>query len=146
MNSFFGTYKLALDEKNRLRIPSKLRASLGETFYVLNGNAECLFLYGKEEFNLMTDKFDCIPLSDTEAQESMRTILASVVEPEEDTQKRFILPQITREYASIKKNVVFIGVKSRIEIWSEETYNLMTSITEKGSVQKSFERLKNYGI
>ena len=31
--------------------------------------------------------------------------------------------QVLREFASLQKDVVFVGVGSRIEIWSKESWN-----------------------
>jgi MraZ protein len=36
-----------------------------------------------------------------------------------DRQGRVLLPQYLKEYAQIEKDIVFIGVSNRIEIWSK---------------------------
>ena len=49
--------------------------------------------------------------------------MASAFETEEDNQGRILLPQELRDYAQIKKQIVFIGVGNRMEIWAEEVWN-----------------------
>jgi len=60
---------------------------------------------------------------DTEAQKPVRALLSSAFETEMDKQGRILLPQELRNYAGITKNVVSIGVGSRVEIWSEEKFD-----------------------
>ena len=38
-------------------------------------------------------------------------------------QGRILIPSVLREFASLQKDVVFVGVGSRIEIWSKESWN-----------------------
>ena len=48
-----GKYPAKLDEKSRLFVPSKLRAELGDTFFVtlgVNCGHRCLTVYTAEEW------------------------------------------------------------------------------------------------
>ncbi|MDD4120062.1 MAG: division/cell wall cluster transcriptional repressor MraZ [Clostridia bacterium] len=142
---FFGEYHLQLDDKNRMRIPNKLRNLIGEEYYLLHGTGGCLFVMPPDEFEKIAEKIDSIPLSNLKAQDAVRKIMSSLIIPEEDSQNRFILPQKARDYAGIQKQVVFIGVNKRIEIWSEEKY------IEKGfdtaeSFDSEFVKLNEYQI
>jgi len=142
---FFGEYHLQLDDKNRMRIPNKLRNLIGEEYYLLHGTSGCLFVMPPDEFEKIAEKIDSIPLSNLKAQDAVRKIMSSLIIPEEDSQNRFILPQKARDYAGIQKQVVFIGVNKRIEIWSEEKY------IEKGfdtaeSFDSEFVKLNEYQI
>lgn len=119
---FFGEYNLQLDDKNRMRIPTKLRSFVGETFYVLHGSGGCLFVMDEGEFQKIAEKFRKIPLSDLRAQDIVRKIMSSVFIAEEDSQGRFVLPKKAKEYAGIDKQIVYIGVNSRMEIWASERY------------------------
>ena len=53
-----------------------------------------------------------------------------------DKQGRILVPNVLREFAQLSKDVVLIGVASRIEIWSKErfeeveTYDDMDDIAE----------------
>ena len=118
-----GEYYHQLDEKNRLRIPAKLRNQLGSGYIIMKGSSNSLFVYSSDEMeNLMNEKLKSVPLSDIKAQKSIRMLFSSAFVVEEDAQGRFILPQNLREFAGIKKNVVSIGVGNRIELWDEDKW------------------------
>ena len=59
---------------------------------------------------------------DSANQKSLRLLLASAFEAEEDNQGRILVPQELRDYAKIKKQIVFIGAGNRVEIWAEEVW------------------------
>ena len=120
---FLGEYYHQLDEKNRLRIPAKLRNGLGNNYIIMKGSNSCLFVYSSSEMQaLMNEKLKSVPLSDVVAQKSIRMLFSSGFEVEEDNQGRFTLPQNLKEFACIKKNVVSVGVGNRIELWAEENW------------------------
>lgn len=120
---FFGEYHHALDEKGRLRIPAKLKTGLGCNYIVCKGTNNCLFVFCKEYFqNEFLTKLNNVPTFSVAGQKSIRALLSSTYEVEEDGQGRVLLPAGLKEFAKISKNVITIGVGNRIEIWSEEIY------------------------
>ncbi|HKL74205.1 MAG TPA: division/cell wall cluster transcriptional repressor MraZ [Clostridia bacterium] len=120
---FFGVHRLALDDKNRMRIPNKFRAKLNDNYIICGGTGGCLFVLGEEEFNsLFTDKLSELKLNDEEKQEALRGLASTMQVPEEDAQGRFVLQGNLKSYAGINKKIVFVGVLNRIEIWPEELY------------------------
>ena len=42
---------------------------------------------------------------------------------EVDKQGRILVPSVLREFAQLNKDVVMVGVASRIEIWSKERWD-----------------------
>ena len=46
-----GTFRHSIDEKKRMRVPTKLKAELGEGFVVTKGNNGCLFAFSKTIFD-----------------------------------------------------------------------------------------------
>ena len=115
-----GEYQHSLDAKGRLFIPAKLREELGTTFYMTMGIDACLSVYPLESWNVFTEKFASLPMTQSRA---MRPLFANAVKCEPDTQGRIVLPQRLRKYASLEKDVVIIGVHNRAEIWSAEKWN-----------------------
>lgn len=51
------------------------------------------------------------------------SFLPGAADVELDKQGRILIPSVLREFASLQKDVVFVGVGSRIEIWSKESWN-----------------------
>jgi MraZ protein len=143
-NMLLGEFHHQLDEKNRIRIPAKLRSKLGTNYIVMKGTSNCLFIYSSEEMQkLLSEKLKEVPLSDVKAQKSVRMLFSSGYEVEEDSQGRFILPQNLREFASIQKNVVSIGVGNRIELWDEERWQQYNTDID---FDKLLGDLSQYGI
>ncbi len=53
-----GEYHHQIDEKSRIRIPSKLKEALGESPVILKGTDGCLFVYSQEAMqNMFATKF-----------------------------------------------------------------------------------------
>lgn len=143
---FFGEYFIQLDDKNRMRIPSKLRSLVGEKFYILSGTEKCLFVMNKENFEDFAHQLTTrTKISNSAHRNIARQIMSSVDEPTEDSQGRFVLAPKLREHAGIAKKMVFIGVNNRMEIWSEEKYlDYMKSSTN--NFDEAFSTLEDIGI
>ena len=52
----------------------------------------------------------------------MRFFLSGAATPEVDKQGRILIPAVLRDFAALKKDVVLIGMSSRVEIWSKERW------------------------
>ena len=142
---FFGEFNHQTDEKGRLRIPAKLKTALKGEFIVTKGTNNCLFVFDKSYFeNQFLNKLMEVPTFDLEAQKPIRALLSSSFEVAEDAHGRFLLPLALKEFASISKNVVFVGVGNRIEIWSEE--NWKTYMQAEKSFDEVASSLGKYSI
>ena len=119
---FMGEYNHTIDAKGRLIIPSKFRESLGDEFVVTKGMDGCLFVYDNEEWKKFEEKLLSLPMMDKQVRQFTRYFLAGAASVEVDKQGRINLPANLREYAGIDKEVVSVGVFSRVEIWSKERY------------------------
>ncbi len=115
MRGVTGTYEHSIDAKGRLFIPAKLRAELGESFYLAAGIDACLAIYPQSTWDRFTEKFSALPMSQSK---SMRVLFANAVKCERDAQGRIVIPQKLRNYAKLEKDTVIIGVNDRAEIWA----------------------------
>ena len=52
------------------------------------------------------------------------------MECEIDKQGRILIPANLREHAKIEKDVIFIGVSTRVEIWSKEVWEEYSNNTD----------------
>ena len=73
---FMGEYNHTVDTKGRLIVPSKFRDQLGDEFVVTKGLDGCLFVYSKEEWNNIEDKFRNVPLITKDARKFARFFFA----------------------------------------------------------------------
>jgi MraZ protein len=115
---FMGEYSHTIDAKGRIIVPVKFRESLGDNFVVTKGLDNCLFVYIKEDWQKFEEKLRTLPLTNKDARKFTRFFLAGAAEMEVDKQGRILIPSVLREFAALEKDVVFVGVGSRIEIWN----------------------------
>ncbi len=138
---FMGEYNHTIDAKGRLIVPSKFREVLGDTFVVTKGLDGCLFVYDNKEWNAFEEKLKSLPLTNKEARQFARFFLAGAAEVEVDKQGRILVPNILREFAQISKDVVLIGVASRIEIWSKERFEGIASFEDMDEIAEHMAEL-----
>jgi len=120
---FIGEYQHGLDSKNRMIVPAKLRDGLCNTFVITKGLDGCLYAYPLEEWRILEEKLKTLPLTNKDARSFVRFFFSGACEIELDKQGRGLIPQNLKEYAGIEKDIVSIGVLSRVEIWSKEKWN-----------------------
>lgn len=138
---FMSEYNHTVDAKGRLIIPSKFREILGEEFVVSKGMDGCLFVYANDDWSAFEQKLTSLPLINKEARKFARFFLAGAAQVEVDKQGRILLPASLREFAGLDKDVVLVGVGSRIEIWSREKWEDMNSDGDMDSIAEAMESL-----
>lgn len=119
---FMGEYNHTIDAKGRVIVPSKFRETLGEEFVVTKGLDGCLFVYDNNEWAAFEEKLKSLPITNKDARAFVRFFLSGAASVEADKQGRILLPGSLRDFAELQKDVVLIGVGSRIEIWSRERW------------------------
>ena len=138
---FMGEYNHTIDAKNRLIIPSKFREALGEEFVVTKGLDGCLFVYDNDAWAEFENKLKGLPLTNKEARTFVRFFLAGAASVEVDKQGRILVPSVLKEFAGINKDVVLVGVASRIEIWSKERWEVESSYEDVESIAEHMSEL-----
>jgi len=139
---FLGSYEHTVDSKNRLRLPKKFKRDFLGEVVLTKGNDACLFVLPKENFDDVFKKAENMPLFDSKAQKPLRLLFSSASVLEEDNQGRFLLPQSLKVYAGIEKEVVFVGVGSRIELWSKESWE---KYSNGANFDETLKALGEYG-
>jgi len=119
---FIGEYQHAIDNKNRIIVPSKFRDELGDNFILTKGLDGCLYIYTLTEWKTLEGKLAKLPLTNRDARAFVRFFFSGANEINVDKQCRALIPQNLLEYASITKEIISIGVSTRIEIWSKEKW------------------------
>lgn len=138
---FMSEYNHTIDAKGRLIIPSKFREVLGEEFVVSKGMDGCLFVYANEDWNAFEQKLTSLPLINKEARQFARFFLAGAAQVELDKQGRILLPANLREFAGLDKEVVLVGVGSRIEIWSRDKWEAVNADENMDDITAAMESL-----
>lgn len=134
-----GQYQHNIDAKNRVIVPAKFREDLGERFYVTKGLDGCLFVLSEEGWKKLQDKIVAMPMS--KARQLQRFFFSGAAEVEPDKQGRILIPQPLRDYASIEKDVTFIGTGDRAEIWSTESWTQFNDNLTEDSIAEAMDAL-----
>ena len=118
-----GKFPAKLDDKNRLFVPAKLRAELGEDFYVtlgVNCGHRCLTIYTAAEWQTLSDNFNALSISKRAGATSL--IFMNATECNPDKQFRFGLTQFLLDYAGSDREVMIVGRAGQAEIWDASEY------------------------
>ena len=118
-----GEYEHSLDLKGRITMPAKIREDIGEKFIVTKGLDGSLFGFSLNEWKNFEEKLKSLPLTNKIARDFVRFFLSGATECDIDKQGRFLIPSNLRDYAELEKEVIIIGVGTRIEIWNKNKWN-----------------------
>lgn len=116
---FMGQYEHTIDTKGRTIIPVKYREELGETFVATRGLDGCLYLYPAEDWQEFVDKLKSLP-ANTNNRKIQRQFLSKAMEVSLDKQGRILIPAMLRELAGLEKDISFVGMMNRVEIWAKD--------------------------
>ena len=138
-----GEYEHSLDAKGRLIMPAKLREDIGEKFIITKGLDGCLFAFSLEEWKNFEQKLRSLPISNKDARAFSRFFFAGAIDCEIDKQGRFQISSNLREFAELTKEVVIIGMDSRLEIWSKDKWQ---NTDDEISADEIAEKMEMLGI
>lgn len=140
-----GEYEHSLDVKGRLILPAKIREDMVDKFIVTKGLDGCLFGFSQNEWTNFEEKLKTLPLTNKNARDFVRFFLSGATECEIDKQGRFLITSNLREYATLEKDAIIIGVGTRIEIWNREKWKSYNS-DENISADEIAENMTMLGI
>jgi MraZ protein len=120
---FLGHYETNFDnQKGRTSVPKVFAKELGKAAVITKGYEGSLMIVKKEDWadviSQVTQKNFLSGLS----RQTDRYLLGNAFEISFDTQGRCVIPQKLREYAKLNKNVIFVGVGNRIELWEKSKW------------------------
>ena len=117
-----GTYTPKLDDKGRLFLPAKFRDQLSEGLVVTRGQERCLTVWPMGAFQQLAGQAQEAPVTDKAVRDYTRLLFAGASDDQPDKQGRLSIPPMLREYASLTKDVIVIGVGNRLEIWDSQRW------------------------
>jgi MraZ protein len=128
-----GEFRHTIDDKNRLSLPSKFRKEMGKNVVVTPGLDSCLFIFTMKQWEKISGRLSAGESSILQADNRgfNRFLLGGAVEVEVDAVGRMLLPEHIRERAKLKKEVVFIGVGDRAELWDESVWSAYRAEIER---------------
>ncbi len=134
-----GEYQHSIDPKGRVIVPSKFREDLGERFYVTKGMGKSLFVLSPKEWEKLQEQIMAMPMS--KARQLQLYFFAGAAEVEPDKQGRILLPQHLRDHAGLTKDIAFVGVSRRAEIWDAENWAVFNASLTQESIAEAMDEL-----
>ena len=127
MRVFTGQYDRTIDGKNRIQLPSQLRAAIdpdkdGAGLYVTLGQHRgTLSIFTEQGIETLSNRLETEfePGEASQRFELQFYALASRVDM--DKQGRLVLPDRLVRMAKLRDDVFVIGQRTRIDIWGRET-------------------------
>lgn len=129
-----GEYHHSIDDKSRLVLPSKFRDNLGDAFIITRGLEGCLFVYPKNEWDLIINNLKELPFTKKDHRAFMRFFLSGAEEITFDKQGRILIPNQLLSYANLTNKCVVIGVNDRLEIWAEDKFTEFFNENDKNII------------
>jgi MraZ protein len=137
-----GEHDHALDDKNRLTLPARLRDELGDGVVVTVGMDGCLAAYAVDEWGRLAERIRGLDPLSREGRMMQRHFFAQAVRADLDKQGRMVLPTRLLESAGISREVTVAGVFDHLEIWDRARWREHLHEVE-GSAEHVAERLAN---
>lgn len=145
---FRGRFEYTIDEKGRISLPARFREVLSANYderLILTTFDQCLWAYPIPEWQLIEEKIAALPQFKSEVKALQRIFVSGATECVLDKQGRTIIPPVLREYAGLEKDVLFVGMTKRIEIWSKERWEDIFSKSQK-LIESSTDDLADLGL
>ena len=121
---FAGSEQHALDHKGRLIVPARFRERLGPQFVLTIAHPDpCLALYPSATWIEFSGRLESVAVKDDRYRRYVRFLFSPSEEVAGDAQGRVVVPARLRDYAGIERQVVSVGLLTRIEIWAKDRYD-----------------------
>lgn len=118
---YSGTYGRSLDAKKRVAIPSAWVGEEGEEFHVIpHPNEGYLMVMPPAEFDRWEQRIQESDISPADKRRATREFYSNAHLVTADKQGRVLLPEAHCAAASLNGEVVFVGARSRFEIWAKD--------------------------
>ena len=132
-----GSINHSIDAKGRYIVPAKFRADLGERFVVTEGVGGCLFVFTLDQWESVSRSLAELPANDEATLRLKRDFFSHAYDLEIDKQYRIVLPPLLRELANLDKDIVTVGMTTRLEIWGKEDWESYTGQAPITTEQKT---------
>lgn len=120
---FQGASALALDAKGRITVPARHRdvlAALAQGQLTLTKHPDgCLLVFPRPAWEQFRDKLMTLPMA---AEGWRRIFLGNAMDVEIDGSSRVLVSPELRAAAGLTKDVMLLGMGSRLELWDAARY------------------------
>lgn len=119
--AYFGEYTYTLDSANRIIVPSRFREQLGSEILIFRAAEGCLFIYDTPGFEAIIAPLKA-QSGTALGREKLRRFYSDVSAVSLDRNGRLVVPAECIAHASLKDEVIILGVDNHIEVWDKALY------------------------
>lgn len=134
---FWGCHEHVLDDKGRTSLPKDFRDLLtrGSQLPWLTARSRCLAIYPAERFDAIRARLSD-PLND-DAEALERLIIGHATPCSVDRAGRILIPPTLRRRARLEREIVFLGLTDRVEIWDHARYEAEIASAQENEQEHS---------
>jgi MraZ protein len=127
-----GTFTRAVDDKQRIALPKRLREALEQVgpqgretpaLFLTPGTDNSLALYTEDSLTALARRLADASPTRQDVRAFNRLFYARAERLELDEQGRFRIPPSLAQLASLGKEVVVVGVQDHLEIWDKDKWD-----------------------
>lgn len=126
---FYGDSRHSVDAKHRVFLPKRFQSELpldseGNRSAVLTRGLDgCLYLFTDGGLERALERMDTEAFAGEDHRKLQRLFFSYTSRVQLDASGRLLIPEKLRKLAGVAKEVVMIGVRDRVEIWSAERWD-----------------------
>ncbi len=147
---FRGRFEHTIDSKGRVSLPAKYREILSSSFndrLIVTNFDSCLVAYPYEEWVKLEENFSQHSIMEEDVQTFLHYFVSGATEATIDKLGRILIPPHLRKHAGLEKEIVFVGMIKRIQIWDKTRWDeKFKEAQEKFNQIKDKEALSKLGI
>jgi MraZ protein len=122
--SFYSTFYLKLDSKNRLFVPADVRRVIdpevhGKAFFAVLGSNDKLWLYTEKYYESQGARIPKSTSPDKDMLEDIHAKFSLADRVEWDEQGRMVMPDEKLKDGKLQKDVALVGAVDHLELWNQ---------------------------
>ena len=137
---FRGRFEHNVDAKGRVSLPTKYRDIVSTNYtdrLVITNYDNCLIAYPYEEWVTFEENFRQYSIMQEDVEVFMHYFISGASECTIDKLGRILIPPILRKHAGLEREIVFVGMITRIQIWDKQRWEQKFQ-----KAQEAFDQLK----
>jgi len=123
---FRGNHPTRVDEKGRLKVPAEFKRTIdekyGQQFYITSRDGNIAEIYPFEEWKKIEEKLATVSNFNPAKKKFLDRVNYYGQMVEMDSQGRVLIPQILRESAEVKGDVLVFGNLTFLEVRNAEAF------------------------
>lgn len=151
---FRGANAINLDTKGRLTVPTRYRQALmddcqGQLVCTVDNRQSCLLLYPLPEWDIIEEKISKFSTMNPDERRIQRLLIGYATDVVMDKNGRVLVAPILRKYANLDKEIMMVGQRNRIEIWSQDTWFAQVEqdlLIEQSGDYEQTEKLQDFSL